>query len=199
MTVKEAKKDKGVNAPIQLTQDELWISYKGLWDTWAEENPGMMKSLAEKSKGRILMDRYAGKGAEIRQDRALAEILNEKYYTAKEPTGTRTWTEDFVNEDTGEIYSIERTGEIRTEQEQELVELKAELTEVYRRLEPENEGNNPDLIRYSEILEEKWWGLRREIRTDNDKEILEELKGYLIQAEALRRLGDPMNEGKIKK
>jgi hypothetical protein len=45
-----------------------------LWQEWAKQNPELIAELAEKSKGKILTDKFAK--TQVSQARALAEILN---------------------------------------------------------------------------------------------------------------------------
>ena len=50
-------------------------AYLPLWQLWAEQNPELIEDLREKSKGKILTDKYASRTT-VSQARALADILN---------------------------------------------------------------------------------------------------------------------------
>lgn len=51
------------------------MGYYPLWKEWAALNPGLIKDLREKSKGKVLTDQFAKTG--VSQARALTEILGE--------------------------------------------------------------------------------------------------------------------------
>jgi len=65
----------GKGKPPKDTSIDSYKEYKKLWQQWANENPGLMKELAEKSRGKVLTDKLAK--TDTSQARALAEILNE--------------------------------------------------------------------------------------------------------------------------
>ena len=73
---KQAKADRGRNAPNKMTPKELYQAYKGLWRQWASENPELIEELRRESEGKTLTDRFASGGA-VSQARALTEILQE--------------------------------------------------------------------------------------------------------------------------
>ncbi|QDP63545.1 MAG: hypothetical protein GOVbin4551_37 [Prokaryotic dsDNA virus sp.] len=91
-TVLEAKRDKGVNAPNQLNDEQLEEAYDNLWRVWATENPKLMKQLMARVKdGFILNDKFAPTG--VSQARSLTKIVNElialeqqKESTKRKPT-----------------------------------------------------------------------------------------------------------------
>lgn len=62
---------------------DLWVAYKGLWDDWALENPGLIRDLGERAKGKCLTDKFAS--SPVSQARALAEILNALYEPVEGP------------------------------------------------------------------------------------------------------------------
>lgn len=55
----------------------LWVEYKALWLTWANENPRLLAELADKANGKCLTDAFAT--STVTQARALAEILNARH------------------------------------------------------------------------------------------------------------------------
>ena len=71
----QAKKDHGKHAPIQLTPEQLWDNYLALWKQWAEENPELIQQLYEKTKGKVLIDKFAN--TKVNQARALSVILTD--------------------------------------------------------------------------------------------------------------------------
>lgn len=73
---RQAKADRGRNAPNKMTPEELYQAYKGLWRQWASENPELIEELRKASEGKTLTDRFASGGA-VSQARALTEILQE--------------------------------------------------------------------------------------------------------------------------
>lgn len=63
-----------------LSKEELedfsyYEGYLPLWQEWTRQNPELIEELREKSKGRVLTDRFANK-TKVSQARALADILN---------------------------------------------------------------------------------------------------------------------------
>lgn len=67
---------KGKRPIRNISHDQQWAEYLGLWKQWARENPALiaeLKVLCEKAGG-CLSDRFAN--TDINQARALAEILN---------------------------------------------------------------------------------------------------------------------------
>ena len=67
---------KGKPPLLDMTQNELWEAYLGLWRQWAIENPVLMADLALKAKGKVLTDKFAS--SVISQARALCLLLNER-------------------------------------------------------------------------------------------------------------------------
>lgn len=63
--------------PIRdLTQEQLWQEYLGLWRQWACENPSLIEELYRLSEGRPLTDKFAS--TPVSQARALSIILSER-------------------------------------------------------------------------------------------------------------------------
>ena len=65
--------------PKDLTK-HLWTEYLSLWQTWAQENPELIRQLAHKAKefDYVLSDTFAKRHEDsVNQARALAQILNE--------------------------------------------------------------------------------------------------------------------------
>ena len=81
-TIEEAyqqAKGTGKGQPAKDPNFDYYGTYKSLWQQWAKENPGKIKELKDyldKNNITTLRDRFAT--TENRQDRALAEILNEQ-------------------------------------------------------------------------------------------------------------------------
>ena len=71
---RQAKKDRGINAPNRLTESERYIEYLKLWQQWALENPSLVEDLRIKASGKVLTDKFAT--SSVSQARALADILN---------------------------------------------------------------------------------------------------------------------------
>ena len=71
----QAKRDHGKNAPNFLTKEQLWSSYLALWKQWAKENPILIQELYQKTKNKVLTDKFAS--SQVNQARALAVILTE--------------------------------------------------------------------------------------------------------------------------
>lgn len=67
---------KGKQPIIEMTHEDLWLSYLGLWRQWAQENPALIDDLQRLSQGRPLTDRFAL--TQVSQARALAQILSER-------------------------------------------------------------------------------------------------------------------------
>jgi hypothetical protein len=59
------------------TREQLWDEFLGLWRTWAEANPRLLRLLAREACqfGGVLTDQFAS--TEINQARALSTLLNE--------------------------------------------------------------------------------------------------------------------------
>ena len=51
-----------------------YVGYLPLWQEWAKQNPELIEELREKSKGKVLTDKFAN--TRVSQARALADILN---------------------------------------------------------------------------------------------------------------------------
>ena len=51
-----------------------YVGYLPLWQEWAKQNPELLEELREKSKGKVLTDKFAN--TRVSQARALADILN---------------------------------------------------------------------------------------------------------------------------
>ena len=64
---------KGKPPVRNITRDQSWNEYKGLWNQWAQENPPMIDELRKLSGGRPLTDRFAN--TDVSQARALSEIM----------------------------------------------------------------------------------------------------------------------------
>jgi hypothetical protein len=71
-TIDEGKGKPPLN---NMTKEESYEAYKGLWVQWAKENPALIEELRVKSAGKVLTDMFAT--TDINQARALSEILNE--------------------------------------------------------------------------------------------------------------------------
>ena len=56
--------------------------YLPLWQEWAKQNPDLIEDLREKSKGKVLTDRFAT--TRVNQARALSDILNEQQHSAND-------------------------------------------------------------------------------------------------------------------
>ena len=65
---------KGKPPLTNLSRDETWATYLGLWQTWAKENPALIEELRTLAAGKTLTDKFAS--SPISQARALAHILN---------------------------------------------------------------------------------------------------------------------------
>ena len=59
----------------QLEDYSYYRGYLPLWQEWAKQNPELIEELREKSKGKVLTDKFAN--TRVSQARALADILNE--------------------------------------------------------------------------------------------------------------------------
>lgn len=82
-----------------LSKEELedfsyYEGYLPLWQEWAKQNPELIEELREKSKGRVLTDRFANK-TKVSQARALADILNSTSSTI-ENTDTQTTSTETI-------------------------------------------------------------------------------------------------------
>lgn len=70
------------NAPYYpKTKAQLWQEYLELWRLWVSENPEAFADLIEKSKGKVLTDKFAT--TEINQAHALAVLISEVEAIAK--------------------------------------------------------------------------------------------------------------------
>lgn len=66
----------GKGRPAIYTDVDLWAEYLNLWRAWADQNPALLRDLANRAIDHgILTDRYAS--GPINQARALAQIINE--------------------------------------------------------------------------------------------------------------------------
>ena len=76
--VKWSKKGKG--KPPKDKSIDLWGEYLKLWRRWADLNPHLLEELYHITKltNNLLTDRFAS--SECNQARALAFLINEKYY-----------------------------------------------------------------------------------------------------------------------
>jgi len=70
------KLGKGKPPLNPMSKEESWAAYKNLWSQYLQENPNLETDLREKSKGRVLTDKFAT--TDVSQARALAELLNEQ-------------------------------------------------------------------------------------------------------------------------
>lgn len=68
---------KGKPPKRDICPEEMLNKYVALWRMWATQNPELIAELAEKSKGKVLTDRFAS--SKINQAHALSIILNEQY------------------------------------------------------------------------------------------------------------------------
>lgn len=75
-TALQAKNDRGVHAPNNLTEQQLWDQYLSLWRQFAAENPDLVEDLRVKSSGKVLTDQFAN--GNVSQARAWALILTEQ-------------------------------------------------------------------------------------------------------------------------
>ena len=60
--------------------------YLPLWQEWAKQNPELIEELREKSKGKVLTDKFAN--TRVSQARALADILNSTNIQQSQPQQT---------------------------------------------------------------------------------------------------------------
>lgn len=76
---KSIKEGKGKQARTNMTHDQLWQAYLGLWKQWASENEDDLYELAilASDNGYMLRDTYAN--TPINQARALSVILNKTF------------------------------------------------------------------------------------------------------------------------
>ncbi len=76
---KTIKEGKGNRPRTNLTQDQLWEAYLGLWKQWASENEDDIFELAilASDHGYMLRDTFAN--TPINQARALSTILNQTF------------------------------------------------------------------------------------------------------------------------
>lgn len=69
---------KGDSLLLQTKEDKedfsYYVGYLPLWQEWAKQNPELIEELREKSKGKVLTDKFAD--TRVSQARALADILN---------------------------------------------------------------------------------------------------------------------------
>jgi len=69
------KLGKGKRPLRNITKEQQWNEYKDLWKKYLIENSNLLEELKEKTKGKILTDKFAT--TNVSQARALSEILNE--------------------------------------------------------------------------------------------------------------------------
>ena len=68
--------------PEGMSKEDLHKAYTDLWRQWADANPEKLAELAEATRGKTLIDRFAySTGTGVSQARSLAEILNERHGT----------------------------------------------------------------------------------------------------------------------
>src|SRR5690606_9394644 len=60
----------------QISVEQSWQEYKGLWEQYLNENPDLEQELIEKAQGKVLTDMFAS--TDVSQARALSELLNER-------------------------------------------------------------------------------------------------------------------------
>lgn len=82
--------NESLNTKEELEDFSYYEGYLPLWQEWAKQNPELIEELREKSKGRVLTDRFANKTT-VSQARALADILNS---TSSTETTEVTTTEE---------------------------------------------------------------------------------------------------------
>ena len=75
LKTKEEKEDYSYN-----------VGYLPLWKEWARQNPELIEELREKSKGKVLTDKFAN--TRVSQARALADILNSTNIQQFQPQQT---------------------------------------------------------------------------------------------------------------
>ena len=75
LKTKEEKEDYSYN-----------VGYLPLWKEWARQNPELIEELREKSKGKVLTDKFAN--TRVSQARALADILNSTNIQQSQPQQT---------------------------------------------------------------------------------------------------------------
>ena len=75
LKTKEEKEDYSYN-----------VGYLPLWQEWAKQNPELIEELREKSKGKVLTDKFAN--TRVSQARALADILNSTNIQQSQPQQT---------------------------------------------------------------------------------------------------------------
>ena len=70
----------------QLEDYSYYRGYLPLWQEWAKQNPELIEELREKSKGKVLTDKFAN--TRVSQARALADILNSTNIQQSQPQQT---------------------------------------------------------------------------------------------------------------
>ena len=71
--------------PEGMSKEDLHKAYTDLWREWADGNPEKLAELAEATRGKTLVDRFAySTGTGVSQAHSLAEILNERHGTSPE-------------------------------------------------------------------------------------------------------------------
>lgn len=78
-----AKSSKLFKPELKTKQEQEDFSYNEgylpLWQEWAKQNPELIEELREKSKGKVLTDRFAN--TRVSQARALSDILQQTVHT----------------------------------------------------------------------------------------------------------------------
>lgn len=69
------KLGKGKKPLRSISKEQSWQEYKDLWRQFLLENPDLYNDLKEKTRGKVLTDKFAS--TDVSQARALAELLNE--------------------------------------------------------------------------------------------------------------------------
>lgn len=84
--------NESLNTKEERENFSYYEGYLPLWQEWARQNPELIEELREKSKGRVLTDRFANK-TKVSQARALADILNSTSSTIDNTNTQTTSTE----------------------------------------------------------------------------------------------------------
>lgn len=111
-------KDSKLYNPSLTNKEELEdfsykVGYLPLWKEWASQHPELIQELKEKSKGKILTDRFAN--TRVSQARALADILNSMRTRSSKKENKNTgifatnkskeyWNRATVEKDTETLY-----------------------------------------------------------------------------------------------
>ena len=80
-----------------------YVGYLPLWQEWARQNPELIEELREKSKGKVLTDKFAN--TRVSQARALADILNSTNNNSQPTT-------EYTNHSGGAIGSDSYWGKV---------------------------------------------------------------------------------------